>query len=111
MKKYIIYLKDIVQAIESIQIFTKNMSLEDFNNDDKTNSVTIQKFAVIGEATKKVPIELRNKYSEVPWKQMAGMRDKLIHAYSQIDYDLVWTTITESIPKVKNLIKCINALK
>lgn len=107
MKKDLMYLKDIIQAIESIKNFTRNMSFEEFKTDDKTSSATIQKFTVIGEATKKVSKEIRNKYSDIPWKKMAGMRDKLTHAYSQIDYELVWTTIKESIPKVKKSIEMI----
>jgi uncharacterized protein with HEPN domain len=70
-------------------------------------SAVIRKFEIIGEAAKQVDESVRNKYSEVPWKEMAGMRDKLIHFYFGIKHELVWQTIKDIIPKIKPEIKNI----
>ena len=81
------------------------MTFEDFKNDDKTSSAVVRELEIIGESAKCVPDEIRNKYPDVPWKEMAGMRDRLIHAYFATDYKLVWTTIKERITQIKPLIE------
>ncbi len=107
MRNQDIYLKDIIEAMNKIEEFVEGMVFEEFQNEDKTSSAVIWKFGVIGEATKNIPKEIRIKYSEIPWKLMAGMRDRLIHSYFGIDYKLVWTAIKDDIPKVKTLLKKI----
>ncbi|MBX3037056.1 MAG: DUF86 domain-containing protein [Anaerolineales bacterium] len=101
MRDYSLYLKDILAAIESIESFIAGMNLDTFQIDDKTNSAVMRKLEIIGEAVKQIPDEMRQKYSQIPWKEMAGMRDKLIHFYFGVDYDLVWKAITERLPNIK----------
>ncbi len=101
MRDYKLYLKDIVAAMESIQAFVRGMDLATFQSDDKTASAVIRKFEILGEAAKGVPGEIRHNYPDVPWKEMAGMRDRLIHTYFRVDLNLVWRTIQERLPEVK----------
>ena len=105
MRDYTLYLKDILAAIESIESFIAGMDLDTFHTDDKTTSAVVRKLEIIGEAVKQIPEEVRQNHSQVPWKEMAGMRDKLIHFYFGVDYQLVWKAITERLPQVKQEIE------
>lgn len=102
-----LYLKDILAAMDAIEKFVEEIDFEAFKNDDMKSSAVIRKFEIIGEATKNMPEEIKQKYPAIPWKDMSGMRDRLIHFYFGIKYELVWETIKKEIPKVKALIKKI----
>jgi len=103
-EKYLIYLKDINKAIDSIKNFVEGMNFEQFKSDDKTSSAVIRKFEIIGEATKNLPNSVKDKYPQMPWKDIAGMRDKLIHAYSEVDLNLVWKTIQKRLPELQSFL-------
>jgi len=105
MRNYKIYVEDILNAIESILKFTEGMNFEDFQKDDKTCSAVVRKFEVIGEAAKHIPQEIRDEFPQIPWKEMVGMRDRLIYFYFGIDYKLVWMAVKERAPKILPLIK------
>jgi uncharacterized protein with HEPN domain len=100
-EKFLIYLKDINKAIDSIKNFIDGMNFEQFKSDDKTSSAVIRKFEIIGEATKNLPNGIKEKYPQIPWKDIAGMRNKLIHAYSEVDLNLVWQTIQKRLPELQ----------
>ncbi|MCL0040685.1 DUF86 domain-containing protein [Thermodesulfovibrionales bacterium] len=104
MRNHKLYLKDIFEAMEAIEGFVEGMEFDDFKSDDKTSSAVIRKFEIIGEAAKNLSVTIKQKYPIVPWKEMAGMRDKLIHFYFGIKYELVWQTIKDVIPQVKPVI-------
>jgi len=96
-----IFLHDIIENIERVERFTLNVTFEEFRNDEKTYFATLQCIEIIGEAAKHVPPSFRAKYPDVPWNDMAGMRDKLIHAYFSTDPIRVWKVIKEDIPVLK----------
>jgi len=100
-----LYLKDILAAIQAIEKFVKDMNFEQFRNNDLVSSAVIRKFEIIGEATRNIPQEIKKKYPDIPWKTMVGFRDKLIHFYFGIKYDIVWETIKSKLPELKEKIK------
>ncbi|BDZ72126.1 hypothetical protein GCM10025861_26430 [Methanobacterium petrolearium] len=77
------------------------MTLEELEKDDKTSSAVVRKFEIIGEATKHLSEKIKEENHEIPWKNMAGMRNRLIHAYFGVDYKLVWEAIKIEIPRLK----------
>lgn len=105
MRDYYFYVKDIIEAMDAIAEFTEGLEFEEFRRDDKTSSAVIRKFEIIGEASKNVPANIRRKYPQVPWKEMAGMRDKLIHFYFGVNYELVWQTIKRRIPQIRPVLR------
>jgi uncharacterized protein with HEPN domain len=107
MRDPVIYLKDILEAIEAIERFTEGIDFEAFCQDDMRFSAVIRKFEIIGEAAKHIPDPIKQKYPDIPWKSMAGFRDRLIHFYFGIKYDLVWETIQVELPKLKPRLKQI----
>lgn len=99
------YIYDILDAIKEVEEFTQGMNFEGIARDKKTVNAVIRSLEVIGEAAKKIPVNVRKKYLNVPWKRMAGMRDKLIHEYHGIDLEIIWTVVTEELPPVKSEIE------
>lgn len=100
-RNYKLFLTDILESIEKILEFTKDMSFEEFVEDDKTASAVVRKLEIVGEATKNIPAQIRKKYKTVPWKEMAKTRDKLIHGYFTVDYEIVWKVVKERLPIIK----------
>jgi uncharacterized protein with HEPN domain len=95
------YLDDIINAVKDVEDFTKGMTYEDFRSDKKTLFAVFKCIVDIGEAAKRIPKSFRSKYNNVPWKEMAGMRDKLTHEYDQIDTTIVWQTVKQNLPQLK----------
>ncbi len=99
------YLQDIIDSINDIGNFIEGMTFDDFKKDRKTSNAVIRSIEVIGEATKKIPDSVRDKNPSIPWKNMAGMRDKMIHEYFGVDLEILWKTATEDVPPIKSSIK------
>ena len=98
------YLHDILDAAQAIEIFVHNMSYEEFARDRKTTYAVIRAFEILGEAAKNVPETTRIKFPKVPWRQMSGMRDKVIHEYFGVKLAIVWEAIERDIPALVPLI-------
>jgi len=111
-KEFLDYIEDIIDAMDSAMKFVEGMEYENFIKDDKTISAVTRKLEIIGEAAKKVPKKVKEDHPLIPWKDMAGMRDKLIHEYSGVDLKRVWNTVKKDIPRLKPLFdEILNNLK
>jgi uncharacterized protein with HEPN domain len=104
-KQLKIYFTDILEATQEIEAFTKNLTFNEFTNNKMAIRAVTMDFAIIGEATKQIPTETKRKYPQIPWKQMAGIRDKIIHGYSYIKLTILWDAIRIDLPLLKPLIK------
>ena len=100
-KKVSDYLEDIIEAMENAMDFIRGMSYEEFVKDTKTVYAVIRAIEIIGEAVKNIPEDVRSKYPEIPWRAMAGMRDKVIHAYFGVKLERVWEVVKRDIPNLK----------
>ena len=99
--KDLVYIKHIIEAIKDIEISIKELSLEDFADSKDSKDACIRRLEIIGEAVKNVSQETKNKYPKIEWKQIAGTRDRIIHAYFDVDLDIVWDIITKNLPVLK----------
>jgi len=102
-KEFIDYIEDIIKATDDSLAFVKNMDYDVFVKDTKTIYAVTRALEIIGEATKKIPSSIKANYSQIPWKKMAGMRDKVIHEYFGVDIKRVWNTINNDLPALKPL--------
>ena len=106
-KEDYIFIKHILESIGDIESFTKEISKDVFfKNKEKQNAV-VRSLEVIGEAVKNIPDNLKEKYSSVPWREIAGTRDKMIHHYFGVDLNIVWDIVKKDIPKLKKQIEKI----
>ena len=99
------YLMHILEECKFLQEKSKNLNFEKFNSDDVLKKAFVRSLEIIGEAVKNIPSHFRKKYSFVPWKEIAGMRDRLIHEYFGVNYKIVWKAVKEEIPELEENIK------
>ena len=103
-REVIDFLENALNAMEKAELFITDMTYEEFIKDEKTIFAVIRAIEVIGEALKHVPSEFRQKFSDIPWRDITGMRDILVHEYFGVDHETVWETVKTDIPSIKPLL-------
>lgn len=109
MRDYKLYLIDIDEAVEKVLTFTDGYTYKKFCGDAKTVDAVIRNLEIIGEAAKHIPKKLREKYPDIDWQAMVGLRNIIAHEYFGVDLDIIWKTIKKKLPELKKqLEKVIN---
>jgi len=96
-----LFIKDILGAINDIETFIGDMDFKAFSADKKTRSAVIHEIEIIGEAAKNISKPLQVKYNELPWQDMAKLRDKISHFYFGVNYEIVWKVVKDRLPEIK----------
>jgi len=104
-RDFLTYLDDILGSIHKIQVYIQDMDFDQFEEDFKTIDAVVRNFEIIGEASRQIPAGIKKKFPLIPWKQMSGMRDKMIHEYAGIDLETVWKTIQDDLPDLEKKLK------
>ncbi len=102
-----VYLEDIVTASERIAAYASGHTRESLGRDAKTLDAVVRNLEIIGEAVKQVPADIRQQAPDVEWPKIAGLRDVLIHAYFDVDLDIVWDVITNKLPGFVQKVKAL----
>ena len=101
MRREELYLRDIIDAADAIQRFIKDTDEEEFSSNEMRRSAVLQKLLIIGEAAARMPDSFTGKYPAIPWTDMAGFRNIVVHEYFSIDWSIVWTTATQDVLQLK----------
>jgi uncharacterized protein with HEPN domain len=110
-KDPLIFIEHVLESIENIESFMRNISKNDFLRNIEKQSAVIRQIEIIGEAIRNLPFEFKEKYPAIAWKEIAGMRDKLVHHYFGIDLNTIWNTVKEDIPLLKEELTKIKILE
>ncbi len=100
-----LYIENIFHSIQKIEDYTKNMLFVDFEEDEKTMDAVVRNLEIIGEAAKYISQDFGNEFSKIPWKEMISMRNKVSHEYFGVDSEILWETITNDLPVLKEKLK------
>ncbi len=103
------YVEDILDAMEKAETILQDVDYKTFEEDFIINFAVVRALEIVGEAAKRLPMTFRDQHPEVPWKSMAGMRDRIIHGYDKVNLQVVWDAVKYEIPRVKPLIQQILA--
>ncbi len=105
--EFLDYIEDILDAMEKAEILLNEASYEQFAADFRINFAVVRALEIIGEAAKRLPMSVRESYPGIPWRNMAGMRDRIVHGYDSINLPIVWRVVKTDIPDLEPSIRQI----
>ena len=101
------YVEDILDAMDKAELLLEGVPYDRFEGDFRINYAVVRTLEIVGEATKRLPPSLRQEYPDIPWKNMAGMRDQIIYGHDNVDLEIVWGVVKTDIPRIKPRIRQI----
>jgi len=104
-RDYNIFIEDILEAMNKIERYIRGLKYEEFVKNEMAVDAVIRNLEIIGEASKNIPEDIKEKYSKIPWKRMIGLRNIAIHEYFGVDLSIIWEIITKNIPETRNIIE------
>jgi uncharacterized protein with HEPN domain len=99
--------EDILEALRKISLYTAGMKQEEFQQDPKTIDAVVRNLEILGEATRQLPTEFTVQYPDVPWRQIAGLRNRVVHEYFAVDLEIVWQVIRNDLPQLEAQLKSL----
>ena len=100
-RTYIDYLRDMLTYAETAERFVGDLDRETFSRDTEKTFAVVRALEVVGEAARHIPVDVRNAYPDVPWSKVVGMRDIVIHGYFGVDLEVIWKTVREDLPPLR----------
>jgi uncharacterized protein with HEPN domain len=105
--EFLDFVEDILDGMNKAEILLEGVSYTQFETDFRINFAVVRALEIIGEAAKRIPEQVRQRYPDIPWKGMAGMRDRIIHGYDNVDLQIVWDVVKRDIPQLKPKIELL----
>jgi uncharacterized protein with HEPN domain len=103
-RTYVDYLRDMLAYAKAAERITAGSTFESFRGSEEKGLAVVRALEIIGEAARQVPIEIRQRYPDVPWAEAIGMRNKVIHGYFGVDLRVVWDTVQEDLPPLREAV-------
>ena len=108
-RAYELYLQDIVKAAKFIENQVAALDFDTFLADEVRQHAILHNFTIIGEAIKQIPADIRQKYPDVPWREIAGTRDVIVHGYFSVNFNIIWHAATVELSQLRQQIETILA--
>jgi uncharacterized protein with HEPN domain len=106
-REFLDFVEDILDGMNKAEILLEGVSYSQFETDFRINFAVVRALEIIGEAAKRIPEQVRQRYPDIPWKGMAGMRDRIIHGYDNVDLQIIWDVVKRDIPQLKPKIELL----
>lgn len=106
-REWKLFIEDILESIELIESYVAGMDFDNFKDDRKTVDAVVRNFEIIGEASRNIPDEIKNKHQDIDWKGMVGLRNRIAHGYFGINLTIIWEILKKELPPLKEKIKQI----
>lgn len=100
-----ILFEDIIESIIKIEKYTDDLSFDDFENNNLITDAVVRNIEIIGEASKNIPGEIQNQFSDIPWQKLRGIRNRIVHDYFDVDRNIIWHIVTNELSSLKKILQ------